>query len=249
MREQLEILASLQKLDREIKEKSGAKEALLAEIRKSETEIAAKRSEAALLRAAWAERDKLRQEKERLLQEEGKRATDKRMRMTRIKNIKELQALQREIDQIKQGNAQTEEELIRLFEELEGAAAALKEKEDELKKVEESWGARRQAIEAQVVEADQAVQETGVLRQSIAARLNGDLIQRYELIFSRRGGMAVVTVVGGICQGCFMNVPPQMWNEIIRGERLILCPSCHRILYHQPAAPSDKETQPDSDKS
>jgi len=58
-----------------------------------------------------------------------------------------------------------------------------------------------------------------------------DLISRYELIFSRRGGTAVVEVNAGICQGCFMNIPPQLWNEIIRNEKLHLCPSCQRIVF------------------
>lgn len=241
MREQIEILASLQNVDREIKEKSGAKAALLAELQKKEEEIRAKRAEAALLMNERSERDKLRQEKERGLQDEGKKAMEKRMRMNRIKNIKELQALQREIDQIKQSSAQLEEELIKVMEGLEACAASLKEKEEELNKMEEEWRKRRSEIETQVAGFEQAVADASQLRQTLAAQLNGDLVERYELIFSRRGGTAVVAVSEGICQGCYMNIPPQLWNEIIKSERLNLCPSCHRILYYKPAVPNDKQ--------
>jgi len=241
LREQIEILASLQNADREIKEKSGAKGALLAEIEKREEEVQAKNAELVTVRAEWAEKDKLRQEKEQLLQEGSRKATDKRMRMNRIKNIKELQALQREIDQTKLSNAQLEEELIKLMEELEACAASLGAKEEELKKLEDAWRERRGEIEAQVVGIDRAVADASAVRQSIATQLNGELIGRYELIFSRRGGMAVVAVSEGICQGCFMNIPPQLWNEIIKSEKLILCPSCHRILYYKPPVPSDKQ--------
>jgi len=240
LREQIEILASLQNVDREIKEKSGAKGALLTEIQRREEEIEAKNAETALLRAEWSGKDKLRQEKEQLLQEESKKAMEKRMRMSRIKNIKELQALQREIDQIKLGNAQLEEELIKLLEEAEACAISLKAKEEELKKLQDEWKEKRGELEAQVAGIEQAVAEASAVRQAIATRLNGELIERYELIFSRRGGMAVVTVSEGICQGCYMNIPPQLWNEIIRSEKLILCPSCHRILYCKPTVPSDK---------
>jgi hypothetical protein len=66
------------------------------------------------------------------------------------------------------------------------------------------------------------------------------LITRYELIFARRGGTAVVEVTGGICQGCYMNIPPQLWNEIIRSEKVNLCPSCQRILYYKPAMEQEK---------
>ncbi|MEK7377574.1 MAG: C4-type zinc ribbon domain-containing protein [Candidatus Binatota bacterium] len=241
MREQIEILASLQNVDREIREKSGVKVVLLAEIQKKEEEIQAKRADIALFRAEWSEKDKQRQEKEQLLQEESKKATEKRMRMNRIKNIKELQALQREIDQIKLGNSQLEEELIKLMEEAEAYAGALRAKEEELKQLEAAWREKQGEIEAQVAGIERAVAEASALRQAIATRLNRELIERYELIFSRRGGMAVVTVSDGICQGCYMNIPPQLWNEIIRSEKLILCPSCHRILYSKPTVPNDKQ--------
>ena len=51
------------------------------------------------------------------------------------------------------------------------------------------------------------------------------------MIFSRRGGLAVVEIREGICQGCRMRVPPQLFNEIQRNEQVILCPSCQRMLY------------------
>jgi hypothetical protein len=241
LREQIEILASLQNVDREIREKSGVKVVLLAEIQKKEEEIQTKRADIALFRAEWSEKDKQRQEKEQLLQEESKKATEKRMRMNRIKNIKELQALQREIDQIKLGNSQLEEELIKLLEEAESYASALRAKEEELKQLEAAWREKQGEIEAQVAGIERAVAEASALRQAIATRLNRELIERYELIFSRRGGMAVVTVSDGICQGCYMNIPPQLWNEIIKSEKLILCPSCHRILYSKPTVPNDKQ--------
>lgn len=241
MREQIETLASLQNVDREIKEKSGAKKMLLTMIQQREEEIRAKKVEMTLVKAEWAEREKLRLDKEHLLQEEGRKAMEKRMRISRIKNIKELQALQREIDQIKQSNTQLEEELITVLEELETRAASLKAKEEELRKMEEEWREKRSAIETQVAEIEQAVADASTVRQAIAARLKEDLIARYELIFSRRGGMAVVAVSDGICQGCFMNIPPQLWNDIIKSERLNLCPSCHRILYYKPTVPNDKQ--------
>jgi hypothetical protein len=240
LREQIEILASLQEIDREIREKHGSRDLLLAEMQRKEKEIETKKAEINLLSSEWAEWDKLRREKERVLQEDGQKVMEKRMRMNRIKNIKELQALQREIDQIKQHNTQLEEELMKVLEELEGRAAALKAKEEEVKKLEEEWAEKRKELEAQLSGIERAVAESASTRKAIAAQLESHLIERYELIFSRRGGMAVVTVSGGICQGCFMNIPPQLWNEIMKSERLNLCPSCHRILYYKPTVSNDK---------
>jgi predicted nucleic acid-binding Zn-ribbon protein len=234
LRAQIEILASLQNVDREIKEKKGIKQGLLGELQTKEKEIQAKKQEIAALAAIIAEKEKLRLEKDRVLQEESKKAMDKRLRMNRIKNIKELQALQREIEQIRQSNSELEEEIIRMMEETEGINSEIKTKEEDLAMLQEEWKQKQEQLEMQISGIDQAVTEASTRRQSIAAQIAGDLISRYELIFSRRGGMAVVEVAGGICQGCYMNIPPQLWNEIIKSEKVNLCPSCQRILYYKP---------------
>jgi uncharacterized protein len=232
---QIEILASLQTVDREIKQHHGKKQDLLGELQAKEQEIQIKKREIVKLSSALAETEKLRQEKDRVFQDEGKKATDRRMRMNRIKNSKELMALQREIDLIKQGNSEREEELIKLMEETDRASSEIKGKEEELAKLQAEWDQEQGELRSQITGIEQAVSEAATRRQTIAAQVAGDLISRYELIFSRRGGTAVVEVTGGICQGCYMNVPPQLWNEIIRSEKVHLCPSCQRILHYKPA--------------
>jgi len=241
LHEQIRVLMLLQNMDGQIREKTIAREELLAEIETREKGIVENRADGGTLRAEWEKKDKLRRDKEKELQDEGRKAAEKRMKMAQIKNIKEMQALQREIDLIKQGNSQLEDELISVLEELEAEGNILKEKEEGLKAMEEEWRGKRQEAEAQLAELDQAVTEASKTRGETASQLNGDLIGRYELIFARRGGIAVVMASGGICQGCHMNIPPQLWNEIIRSDQLILCPSCHRILYYQPPVSDDKQ--------
>jgi predicted nucleic acid-binding Zn-ribbon protein len=236
------MLAALQTVDREIKEQTGLKQGLLGELEAKQREIEAKRREVDALGAACAEREKSRAEKDRVFQDEGKKAMDKRMRMNRIKNVKELQALQREIDLMRQANGELEEELIKIMQEIDAIKAQIKTKETEMVVLQEEWQKRQDDLQAQVGGIDKAVSEAAARRQSIASQLANDLISRYELIFARRGGTAVVEVSGGICQGCYMNIPPQLGNEIIKSEKLHLCPSCNRILYVKPSAGQPEKT-------
>jgi predicted nucleic acid-binding Zn-ribbon protein len=171
-----------------------------------------------------------------VFQDEGRKATDKRMRMNRIKNVKELQALQREIDQTRESNGALEEELIKIMQDMDALKAQIQTKESEMAAIREEWQNKQQELKTQITGIDQSVSEAASRRQSIASQVTGDLISRYELIFSRRGGTAVVEVAGGICQGCYMNIPPQLGNEIIRSDKVHLCPSCQRFLYIKPVA-------------
>jgi uncharacterized protein len=236
LRAQIEILASLQTVDREIKEQTDIKQGLLGSLNSKEKEIQAKSREIESLTATLAEMEKLRAAKDRVLQDEGKKAMDKRMRMNRIKNVKELQALQREIDLMRQANGDLEEELIKIMQQMDGIKTQIQAKEAEMAALREEWQRQQQTLGTQITGIERAVTEAANRRQSIAAQITGDLISRYELIFSRRGGTAVVEVSGGICQGCFMNIPPQLSNEIVRSDKVHLCPSCQRILYIKPVA-------------
>lgn len=235
MQTQIEMLAALQLVDREIKQQAGVKQGLLGELEAKAREIQAKQREAEALTAACAELEKLRAAKDRVFQEESKKAVDKRMRMNRIKNIKELQALQREIDQARQANGELEEEIIKFMQEIDTLRAQIKAKEAEMIALQGEWQQQQEALQEQISGIDKAVSEAAARRQSIASQLANDLISRYELIFSRRGGTAVVEVSGGICQGCYMNIPPQLGNEIIKNDKLHLCPSCQRIIYIKPS--------------
>ena len=236
MRAQIEILASLQTVDREIKEQTDIKQGLLGNLDSKEKGIQAKQREIDSLTATFAEMEKLRAAKDRVFLDEGKKAVDKRMRMNRIKNIKELQALQREIDLMRQANGELEEELITIMQQMDGIKAQTQIKEAEMAALNEEWETQQQALGTQITGIDRAVTEAASRRQIIAAQITGDLISRYELIFSRRGGTAVVEVSGGICQGCYMNIPPQLSNEIVRSDKVHLCPSCQRIVYIKPMA-------------
>jgi uncharacterized protein len=237
---QIEVLAALQIVDREIREHAAVKQGLLGELHEKQRFIQERKEEIDALTAACAAREKVRHDKDKLLRDETQKATDKRMRMNRIKNIKELQALQREIDQIRQANGEAEEELLNLMVEIDGLKAEIRDKQETLLAAQQDWQQKQEALQAQIAAIDQAVEKASMRRQSIAQAIDAGLMSRYQLIFSRRGGTAVVEVTGGICQGCYMNIPPQLWNEIIRSDKVNLCPSCQRILYYKAPEPQEK---------
>jgi hypothetical protein len=30
-----------------------------------------------------------------------------------------------------------------------------------------------------------------------------------------------------------MNIPPQLYNDLMKEDKLISCPTCHRIMFHE----------------
>jgi len=153
------------------------------------------------------------------------------MRLTRIRNDKELEASQREIDGLKEMSSRHEEEFITILEQGESVDGGLRTVEEELREIEERARAHAEESKGRLAELHSEIESERAERERIAALLKPNVRKRYEQVFERRAGLAVVEMIRDICTGCHMAVPPQMANEIRKGQSLIACPSCHRILF------------------
>ncbi len=81
-----------------------------------------------------------------------------------------------------------------------------------------------------LAELNGQIAEARSVRDVLAKQLRPDVLKRYGTIKMRRG-LAVVAVRDGTCRGCNMNIPPQLYNTLQRGNSLELCPNCNRIIY------------------
>jgi uncharacterized protein len=228
---QIEVLANLQLVDQSLRTKSLAvaegegRVAALEEAVRGQTAAAnAAREEAAGLTA------RQRDLESRLTAAETK-MKDRRMRITRIRNDKELGLAKREVELLKEETSTLETELVAVMEQAEAAAAKLQGLETELARLTGERDAEANELREKIERLSGEMERERATRTKLIEAVDGDLRRKYEMIFSRRGGLAVVEVRGGICLGCRMRVPPQLFNEIQRNEQVILCPSCQRMLF------------------
>ena len=233
----IERLAALQGLDRELRRKAETLRSAEAEIAELETQVALRRETVRQRRTERDAADARRQELETALETEEAKMTDRRMRLNRVRNEKELQALRREIEVGKEANRQAEEQILGLFEVLDGLAAAVGDAEQQLAALESAAAAKTQEHRGLLERLRAEVAADRVRRDQVAADVDAGLRGRYEQLLERRGGSAVVEVRNGICQGCFMNIPPQLYNELQRSGDVRACPNCNRMLLWRPAEP------------
>ena len=227
----IDRLAALQEIDRKLKDRRDRMTALVSEADGYELAITRQRE---LVTTLTVERDTLEQRRatmDRQLEVAGGKIRDNRMRMNRVRNSVELLALQREIDLSKEANQQTEEELIGVMEAVEALGTQLAEAVAVLEKLEAEAD---EAVATRRAEAERLRQELEAERghrESLASGMEPSLRSKYEQLFDRRGGSAVVAARGGICTGCRMHIPPQLYNELQKYRDIRQCPNCHRILY------------------
>jgi predicted nucleic acid-binding Zn-ribbon protein len=234
LRAQIEALAALQRVDQSLRENTQALQAgesrvaaLEQAVQTHETAVAAIETELSGLAA------RQRDLEARLAAAESK-MKDRRMRITRIRNDKELGLAKREVELLKEETSGLEVELIAVLEQVDAVTKRFEAAQAELASLATARDTEATQLRDTIGRLGAEIERDRGRRGELVEAVDGDLRRRYEMIFSRRGGVAVVAVRGGTCQGCHMNVPPQLFNLIQRNEQLILCPNCQRMLFWQP---------------
>lgn len=224
-------LVALQNLDRRLREKKERLEGLRAVADDWRNRLTSRRASVVALREQLQQLDTRRRELERRIAEEDAKMRDRRMRLQRVRNERELQALQREIELGKQANQQLEAESLQLWEAMEALQQQLTAAEEDLKALENEFREDSARQQAEIERLALDIEGTQRERVALAAQIDAALLRRYEQIFERREGLAVVEIREAVCTGCHMNLSPQFFIELQRGDEIRLCPNCHRILY------------------
>jgi uncharacterized protein len=233
LREEIARLISLQAIDRELRDLEQVLASVAGRVEQLRAEAEKQQAELDRLTGEEQQSASVRRQLEKELAEGEARIRNKRMRLSQVRNEKELQALAHEVDTQKEANQRFEAELLALMEASESRAAAIAELDPLVKQLLTELNAAAKEIAAQVEDLKISIAKQKLERDLMVGNLERGLLQRYEVIFSRRNGLAVAEARSGTCQGCRMRLPPQLYNQIQRNDSIHFCPNCQRILYHE----------------
>ena len=111
--------------------------------------------------------------------------------------------------------------------EVKAAEAELKAETAEIEKEKED--ARKVTAEDQ-----KKLAEWNAKRDALRHEIAEDILRQYERVAKFRGtGLAEVREQK--CMGCQVMLRPQTYNEVRNGEKVMVCESCSRIYYFNPA--------------
>jgi len=154
-------------------------------------------------------------------------------RLLEVKNNKEYQAMLKEIEIAESSRGNIETEIISILEELDKLSALVKKDEEILGQHKKEYEAEKKIIETDLstIDADALSWEQKIadLRKDVSA----EILALYEKVKNRNNGVGVISVWKQVCNGCHMNIPPQLYNELQKTTELLSCPNCNRIMYFQ----------------
>ena len=230
MRDQLKQLEELQTHDAKIQELEQSLKAIPAKLAATEVDLARVEALLASEGSSLKETERYYAEQKGLVTDDEVQVAGAKHKLTQAKNSKEYMAAQREIEQRRESMASRETEIGKLVEAVEAKKKLLTDRATDVGALRDSIAKDGEAARARMSEIETKIGELRGERDKLAATVKPEVLKRYSAIRMRRG-LAVVAVKNGTCQGCNMNIPPQLYNILQRGVSIETCPSCSRIIY------------------
>ncbi len=154
-----------------------------------------------------------------------------RSRLSELKTNKEYQAHLFEIEQARKKKDSIEENVLETMERVEENKKTVQELETEAQEAQKVFDAEKGRLESQFAEMANELADLNQQQQKVADSVEKPLLARYNRLKTMRKGYAVAEVKDGSCGGCRLQLPPQLVAEVRRGDDLMDCSYCHRLLF------------------
>jgi predicted nucleic acid-binding Zn-ribbon protein len=157
-------------------------------------------------------------------------AEERRLFDGSIANAKELDSIRREVENLRRRVSDREDELLGLLEERDALEARAKEadsaateRRDRAEQVLAESGEEGGRIRADLAEREEH-------RSSLAAGIDGELLELYEDLRRHKKGVGAAALVDGVCQGCHEQLSAVELDRLKHTDDVKRCEHCRRIL-------------------
>jgi predicted nucleic acid-binding Zn-ribbon protein len=147
-----------------------------------------------------------------------------------VTNPKELAGLQQEVEYLERHRSEMEDDILEAMADAEDATSHLQASQERLQRMEEDWNAEQEGLRRQAGELRARLAALKGERKEVLLPVSERDLAIYEDLRRQKGGQAVALLEGGICQGCRVALPTSLVQKVRRGQDLVQCGSCQRIL-------------------
>ena len=231
MNAQLSFLVQLQQFDLKIHQLNDQQQKVSDSVKAARLPLDQANAQVEEITAAMEKIAADRRRGEQDLDEQESHVHKIRARLMELKTNKEYQAHLFEIDIANKKKNAIEEKVLLAMEQGEAKQNELKEVQKLVDEAAQSFSHKKTDLKSQAYERDQELQALKAKKEEILQLLDKPVLTRYTTLQSTLSVVVVAPVRGGTCQGCQLQVPPQLVAEVRRADQLLTCPYCFRILY------------------
>jgi predicted nucleic acid-binding Zn-ribbon protein len=230
----MDRLLELQEIDTAIDRARARRSAL-----ESGGEEAAARAEADAAEVAFGElrlksdeigrsQQKLEHEIDSLTQKAA--AEERRLYDGSIANVKELESIRHEIDNLKRRRGDREDELLVLMEEREGIDGRAAETEKRASELRTRVDDVAERSGGELEEIDRELASRAAAREALVPAIDPDLLELYDDLRGQKKGIGAAALVDGVCQGCHEKLSAMELDKLKRIDGVKRCEYCRRIV-------------------
>ena len=234
MNAHLEQLVSLSKIDKDIDAFEPQIEAINAKV----TEISNQREKLeaiALNLKADIEESELKKRKNELhLAELAQKLEENSKKTAEIKNEREMKSLQLEEEIAKEQITFANEEIERLDKIIENRQAEIESDAAKLQELVDAETTMKESVKSEIDAVEKQRQEVFGEKQKLVSSMNQKGLAFYEKIRRWAKNTTAVPVKKQACYGCFIKLSDKVYADVIKGEEIVTCPHCGRLLYIEP---------------
>ena len=167
--------------------------------------------------------------------EQKQRAERAERNLMAAKKPDEYTAAIREADAARKQISTFETQVLEQMEAFDTAEKELGERAPEVEKLRADMEERFKQFDEQIRVQQQQMEEARAERERMMKELPKSVSTLFNRISARiRDGIAVAEARNGACTACYMALRPQIMSEVRRGNEVITCDNCNRILYYEP---------------
>jgi hypothetical protein len=233
LKEQLLLLVELQECDSQLVKIAGKKKTLPEKMEKLDEAFRTFQNEIERNKRKYDEAKARHGDCENKIKKINEGIVKTKERLLEVKNNKEYQAMLKENETAEVTRSDVETEILAILDELEKLSVLVKQDQATLNEHKQKYEGERRLIEADLDSIDADFISWEQKRAELQGKTPADLVAKYEKIKKSSNGIGVISVWKAVCNGCHMNIPPQLYNELQKTSELISCPNCHRIMYFQ----------------
>lgn len=246
MNPQITALHELQNRDRQLSRLERKLELIPRRIKELDDDLAKLEGMLDAERRKCEETRSFQRSQEGQLADEEELIRQTKTKLAQVKTARELNATQREMDTTRRMASARSEEIVKIqqgVEETEARIEAMSKSLEELRGTAEEEKARLE--KAQAITAGK-LEKLKARRGSLTGKIERDILATYERIRKRLAGVAFAAARDQRCTACKMVVPAQIYVALRKGDEILDCESCGRLLYWGGHFPEENKAAEDA---
>ncbi len=242
MHPEIKNLRELQEADREIARLHAEVAALPKRVAAIEAKLADSQARKLAAEAAIKAGEASRRKYESHIQDLQQKISKYRDQMLDVKTNEQYKALTHEVEFAQKQIREAEDKILDQMVAAETLDYDLKRAQNELKLETADIEKEKAEARARTEEDEKLLAQWNAKRDALRGAISSDTLRHYDRV-SKLRGTGLAEAVDHRCAACHVMLRPQVYNDVRTNQHILMCDSCHRILWYDAERYADEQEQ------